>query len=193
MTEKSIHSDQFYIEGLLQNDSAVIKSIYKNFVPKVKNYIRTNSGDDDNAADVVQEVLVTIYHQAKTKGLQLTCPFEAFFFLLCKRKWLNELKKPSNKGVTINDNIVSTDESAYELVLQSESFDERQSLFDEMFRKLGEKCQEVLKLSFVLKTMEEVARQLNVTYGYVRKKKSLCTGQLTEMIQQSNRYKSLKK
>ncbi|KQS50034.1 MULTISPECIES: RNA polymerase sigma factor [Flavobacterium] len=193
MTEKSIHSDQFYIEGLLQNDSAVIKSIYKNFVPKVKNYIRTNSGDDDNAADVVQEVLVTIYHQAKTKGLQLTCPFEAYFFLLCKRKWLNELKKPSNKGVTINDNIVSTDESAYELVLQSESFDERQSLFDEMFRKLGEKCQEVLKLSFVLKTMEEVARQLNVTYGYVRKKKSLCTGQLTEMIQQSNRYKSLKK
>lgn len=193
MTEKSIHSDQFYIEGLLQNDSAVIKSIYKNFVPKVKNYIRTNSGDDDNAADVVQEVLVTIYHQAKTKGLQLTCPFEAYFFLLCKRKWLNELKKPSNKGVTINDNIVFTDESAYELVLQSESFDERQSLFDEMFRKLGEKCQEVLKLSFVLKTMEEVARQLNVTYGYVRKKKSLCTGQLTEMIQQSNRYKSLKK
>lgn len=193
MTEKSIHSDQFYIEGLLQNDSAVIKSIYKNFVPKVKNYIRTNSGDDDNAADVVQEVLVTIYHQAKTKGLQLTCPFEAYFFLLCKRKWLNELKKPSNKGVTINDNIVSTDESAYELVLQSETFDERQSLFDEMFRKLGEKCQEVLKLSFVLKTMEEVARQLNVTYGYVRKKKSLCTGQLTEMIQQSNRYKSLKK
>lgn len=93
----------------------------------------------------------------------------------------------------MNDNIVSTDESAYELVLQSESFDERQSLFDEMFRKLGEKCQEVLKLSFVLKTMEEVARQLNVTYGYVRKKKSLCTGQLTEMIQQSNRYKSLKK
>lgn len=193
MREKSIHSDQFYIEGLLQNDSAVIKSIYKNFVPKVKNYIRTNSGDDDNAADVVQEVLVTIYHQAKTKGLQLTCPFEAYFFLLCKRKWLNELKKPSNKGVTINDNIVSTDESAYELVLQSESFDERQSLFDEMFRKLGEKCQEVLKLSFVLKTMEEVARQLNVTYGYVRKKKSLCTGQLTEMIQQSNRYKLLKK
>lgn len=193
MTEKSIHSDQFYIEGLLQNDSAVIKSIYKNFVPKVKNYIRTNSGDDDNAADVVQEVLATIYHQAKTKGLQLTCPFEAYFFLLCKRKWLNELKKPSNKGVTINDNIVSTDESAYELVLQSENFDERQSLFDEMFRKLGEKCQEVLKLSFVLKTMEEVARQLNVTYGYVRKKKSLCTGQLTEMIQQSNRYKSLKK
>lgn len=193
MTEKNTHSDQFYIEGLLQNDSAVIQSIYKKFAPKVKNYIRTNSGDDDAAADVIQEVLITIYNQAKTKGLQLTCPFDAYFFLLCKRRWLNELKKSSNKGVTIKDDTLSISESVHELVLQAEAFDEKQSLFDEMFQKLGEKCQEVLKLSFVLKTMEEVAQRLNVTYGYVRKKKSLCTGQLTEMIQQSNRYKSLKK
>ena len=193
MTEKNTHSDQFYIEGLLQNDSAVIQSIYKKFAPKVKNYIRTNSGDDDAAADVIQEVLITIYNQAKTKGLQLTCPFDAYFFLLCKRRWLNELKKSSNKGVTIKDDTLSISESVHELVLQAEAFDEKQSLFDEMFQKLGEKCQEVLKLSFVLKTMEEVAQRLNVTYGYLRKKKSLCTGQLTEMIQQSNRYKSLKK
>ena len=87
---------------------------------------------------------------------------------------------------------VSIDESVQEMTFQTEVFDDKQSLFDEMFQKLGEKCQEVLKLSFVTKTMEEVAEKLNVTYGYVRKKKSLCTGQLTEMIQQSNRYKSLK-
>lgn len=193
MTEKNIHSDQFYIAGLLENNSVVIQSIYKKFAPKVKNYIRTNSGDDDKAADVIQEVLVAIYQQAKTKGLQLTCPFDAYFFLLCKRRWLNELKKSSNKGVTINDDSISIDESVQELAFQTETSDEKQSLFDEMFQKLGEKCQEVLKLSFVLKTMEEVAQRLNVTYGYVRKKKSLCTGQLTEMIQQSDRYKSLKK
>lgn len=192
MTEKNLHSDQLYIDGLLQNNSDIIQSIYKKFAPKVKNYIRTNSGDDDDANDVIQEVLIAIYNQAKLKGLKLTCPFDAYFFLLCKRRWLNELKKSSNKQVTIQDDILSIDESAQEIVLQTEIFDEKQSLFDEMFQKLGDKCKEVLKLSFVLKTMEEVAQQLNVTYGYVRKKKSLCTGQLTEMIQQSNRYKSLK-
>ena len=192
MTEKNLHSDQLYIDGLLQNNSGIIQSIYKKFAPKVKNYIRTNSGDDDDANDVIQEVLIAIYNQAKLKGLKLTCPFDAYFFLLCKRRWLNELKKSSNKQVTIQDNTLSIDESVQEIALQTEIFDEKQSLSDEMFQKLGDKCKEVLKLSFVLKTMEEVAQQLNVTYGYVRKKKSLCTGQLTEMIQQSNRYKSLK-
>lgn len=192
MADKNLHPDQLYIDGLLQNNSSIIQSIYKKFVPKVKNYIRTNSGDDDQAQDVIQEVLITIYNQAKTNDLKLSCPFDAYFFLLCKRRWLNELKKSSNKEVTLMEENVSIDESVQEMTFQTEAFDEKQSLFDEMFQKLGEKCQEVLKLSFVTKTMEEVAEKLNVTYGYVRKKKSLCTGQLTEMIQQSNRYKSLK-
>lgn len=192
MDEKKLHPDQLYIEGLLQNNSAIINIIYKKFAPKVKNYIRTNSGDDDEAQDVIQEVLITIYNQAKTNRLQLTCPFDAYFFLLCKRRWLNELKKSSNKEVTLQDENVSIEESVQEMTFQTEVFDDKQSLFDEMFQKLGEKCQELLKLSFVTKTMEEVAEKLNVTYGYVRKKKSLCTGQLTEMIQQSTRYKSLK-
>ena len=152
-----------------------------------------NSGSEDEAQDVIQEVLIAMYNQAKTKGLELTCPFDAYFFLLCKRRWLNELKKSSNKEVTIADENVSIDKDVEKLAIETEEQDERQSLFDEMFQKLGEKCQEVLKLSFVTKTMEEVASKMKVTYAYVRKKKSICTGQLTQMIQESNRYKSLKK
>lgn len=192
MASKILHHDQIYIDGLLNNNSSIIETIYKKFAPKVTNYIRMNSGDADEAQDVIQEVLITIYNQAKTKGLELTCPFDAYFFLLCKRKWLNELKKSSNKEVTIKDENVSIDKDVEKLTIETEEQDEKQSLFDEMFQKLGEKCQEVLKLSFVTKTMEEVASKMNVTYAYVRKKKSICTGQLTELIQQSNRYQSLK-
>lgn len=192
MTSKILHQDQIYIDGLLNNNSSIVESIYKKFAPKVTYYIKMNSGSADEAQDVIQEVLITIYNQAKTKGLELTCPFDAYFFLLCKRKWLNELKKSSNKEVTIKDENVSIDKDVEKLAIETEVQDEKQSLFDEMFQKLGEKCQEVLKLSFVTKTMEEVANKMNVTYAYVRKKKSICTGQLTELIQQSNRYQSLK-
>jgi RNA polymerase sigma factor (sigma-70 family) len=193
MTNNNIHDDQLYIDGLANNNSAVIQSIYKKFVPKVIYYIKTNSGDEDKAQDVVQEVLITIYDQAKTKGLQLTCPFDAYFFLLCKRRWLNEIKKTSNKEVTIDDENVYKDESTVEMANETEIFESKSQLFEFMFQKLGEKCQEILKTSFVTKTMEEVAEKLNVTYAYARKKKSLCTGELTKMIQESSQYKSLKK
>ncbi len=191
MANSTIHPDQMFIEGLASNNSAVIQSIYKKFVPKVVHYIKNNSGDEDQAQDVVQEIMILLFNQAKANALQLTCPFDAYFFLLCKRKWLNELKKTSNKGVTIKENAASINESAHELVEQAEAFDEKQQLFDTMFQRLGDKCKEVLKLSFEIKSMEEVAEKLNVTYGYVRKKKSLCTGQLTQWIQESKNFKSL--
>lgn len=192
MTKTELHPDQMYIEGLANNNSAVIQSIYKKFVPKVVSYIRNNSGDEDQAQDVVQEVLILLFNQAKAKKLQLTCPFDAYFFLLCKRKWLNELKKSVNKGVTLQEDFTSTTESTQVMLAETELFDEKQQLFDLMFQKLGDKCKEVLQLSFSLQSMEEVAKKLNVTYGYVRKKKSLCTGQLTQWIQETNRFKSLK-
>jgi RNA polymerase sigma factor (sigma-70 family) len=188
----NLHADQLYIDGLANNDSAIINSIYKKFVPKVVHYIKTNSGNEDQAQDVVQETLILLFNQAKANKLQLTCPFDAYFFLLCKRRWLNELKKSSNKWVTISDDYSSINESEEQMVAQTEIFDEKQQLFDSMFQKLGDKCKEILTLSFTIKTMEEVAEKLNVTYGYARKKKSLCTGQLTEMIQETNRYKNLK-
>lgn len=192
MANNITHPDQMYIEGLANNDSAIIQSIYKKFIPKVVSYIRNNSGDEDQAQDVVQEIMILLFNQAKAKKLQLSCPFDAYFFLLCKRKWLNELKKSSSKGVTIDEDFLSVNEPTAEMVSQTEIFDEKQQLFDTMFQKLGEKCQELLKLSFTIKSMEEVAEKLQVTYGYVRKKKSLCTGQLAQWIQESSRFKSLK-
>lgn len=192
MTNTKIHPDQIYIDGLANNDSAIIQSIYKKFVPKVVHYVKNNSGDKDQAQDVVQEIMILLFNQAKAKKLQLTCPFDAYFFLLCKRKWLNEIKKSSNKGVTIDDDMPSINEHTEEMVTETEVFDEKQKLFDHMFQKLGDKCKELLKLSFTVKSMEEVAEKLNVSYGYVRKKKSLCVGQLTQWIQETNSFKSLK-
>lgn len=192
MSAQNYHPDQMYIDGLLQNNSAIIKSIYKNFAPKIINYIKNNNGNFDQAEDVIQEVIIGLYNQAKTKGLQLTCPFDAYFFLLCKRKWLNELKKTAYNTVTIDDEKVSTNEALQQQVFQTEQFDEKQDLFNEQFKKLGAKCQELLQLSFVLKTLEEVAEKLNVTYGYVRKKKSICTAELTQMIQQSPQFANAK-
>lgn len=193
MSASNIHEDQKFIDGLVQNNSFVIREIYEKFAPKVIGFVCKNSGDREQAEDLVQEVLLVIYDQARTKKLQLTCPFDAYFFLLCKRKWLNILKKSSLQKVTINEEIVSANEPVQEPVLETETFATRQSLYEHMFQKIGDVCKELLTKSFELDSMEEVANALNVTYGYARKKKSLCIGKLTKMIQESPVYQNLKK
>ena len=191
MSEKKIHEDQKYIDGLLKNNSFIIQAIYDTFVPKVINYIKQNSGDADKAKDIIQDTLITIYNQAREKKLQLTCPFDAYFFLLCKRKWLNELKKSSNKEVTINEEVLSIDDDAQELAFETSIFGEKQALFTEMFQKLGDACKDLLKATFKIKSMEEVASSLGVTYAYARKKKSLCIGKLTKLVQESPKFNQL--
>lgn len=191
MGEKKIHEDQKYIDGLLKNNSFIIQAIYDKFVPKVVNYIKQNSGDTDKAQDVIQETLITIYNQANEKNLQLTCPFDAYFFLLCKRKWLNELKKLSNKEVTINEEVLSIDDEAQELAFETSVFGEKQALFTDMFNQLGTACKDLLTATFKIKSMEEVAKSLGVTYAYARKKKSLCIGKLTELVQGSPKFNQI--
>ncbi|MCM4153026.1 sigma-70 family RNA polymerase sigma factor [Arenibacter sp. N53] len=192
MAESNVHPDQKYIEGLLMNSPLVIKSIYDRFVPKVVGYIKKNNGNEDAAKDVVQEVLVAIYNQAKHKKLQLTCPFDAYFFLLCKRRWLNEIKKSSLKEVTINEEVVSMNDDALQLADEFAIEQQKKLVFDRMFQKLGDACKDLLKTTFEIKSMEEVAQKLGVTYAYARKKKSLCIGKLTRMVQESSEYKNLK-
>ncbi len=80
MAERKIHEDQKYIDGLAQNNALVIRAVYDKFASKVIHYICNNSGDRDDAEDIIQEVLVIIYEQARDKNLKLTCPFDAYFF-----------------------------------------------------------------------------------------------------------------
>jgi len=61
-----------------------------------------------------------------------------------------------------------------------------------MFQKLGSECKDLLKASFTIKSLQEVADKLGVSYVYVRKKKSLCVGKLTKMVQGSPVFKKLK-
>jgi RNA polymerase sigma factor (sigma-70 family) len=184
------HADQRYIEALLTNDHKILTEIYRKFSAKVISYVQKNNGDAEDAADVIQETLITIYQQAREKKLMLTCPFDAYFFLLCKRKWLNKLK--TKRGVTIDEKAAFIADESTDLVLETERFESKNLLFEAKFKELSDKCQEVLGWSFKLPSMEEVAAKLNVSYGYIRKKKSLCLGHLTDLIRQSAEYKKLK-
>jgi RNA polymerase sigma factor (sigma-70 family) len=180
----SIHADQRFVEGLVQNSGPVVKEIYDRFAGKVRNYILQNSGSEDDAADIFQEALIDIYQQARNKGLQLTCPFEAFLLLVCKRKWLNKLKKSSTIRVTTDPEVLSNvGEDVFILAEQLQLQNEKATLFMAMFEKLGEKCREVIRWCLSGKPQEEVAAALGVTYGYLRKKKSECMADLIKSIQ----------
>ena len=188
---KKPHEDQKYIEALKNNDSRILSELYQKYSRKIVGYVTKNSGTFDDAQDIIQETLITIYHQAKDKGLVLTCPFDAYFFLLCKRKWLNKVNKKGIKKVTILEEITSISDEQEQLANETEIYEKKSSLFEEKLIELGGKCKELLDLAFKVKKMDKVAALLNVSYGYARKKKSECIGKLTKLVKGSSEFNNL--
>jgi RNA polymerase sigma factor (sigma-70 family) len=183
------HIDQYLIDGLVQNDSSIINGIYKKYSGKILKWVQQNNGTHAEAEDVFQEAIIDIYRKAINQGFELSCPFDAFLFVVVRNKWFAYLKSNKNKGVTITDKLESSivEEDANKIMQYENQY---QLLVDEL-NELHDGCKDLLKLSWGGLDMATVAEKLNVTYAYVRKKKSLCMAKLIENIKNNNKYNEL--
>ena len=137
---------------------------------------------------------MSIYNKAKTGDFELTCPMEAFLYLICKNKWLNVLNKRKTQKVTNTDtegfNYIGED--SFRLAEDCVMHQERSALLAEKLSEMGESCKNLLKLSWSGLSMDEVAKKLKVSYAYARKKKSECMAKLITLVKQSPKFNSLK-
>lgn len=188
-----MHADHRFIIYLKENNSKGIDEIYKSYADNVKRYILKNSGDEDDAADIFQEALVDIYKLAYNPSFVLTCPFEAFLITVCKRKWLNVLKKRKQSPVTnslddlytLKESDVSISESYSELI-------EEENTVMQVLEAMGERCKEIIKACMVGTHQEKVAESLGLTYAYLRKKKSECMSVLSTLVKEHPLFENKK-
>lgn len=187
------HSDHKYIEALQQNNSVLIEEIYQRFAVRIKQMVVKNSGTETDAADLFQEVLIELHRKATQQQFVLTCPFDAFLYLVCRNRWINELHKRKGKAVTINgDEGFNVSEGVfenYEMLLVNEK---RKNLIEEKLAELGEGCRNLLSLAWSGKPLQEVAETLNFSYAYVRKKKTECMSKLISLVKEAPGFSDLK-
>ncbi|HEX5153579.1 MAG TPA: sigma-70 family RNA polymerase sigma factor [Parafilimonas sp.] len=187
------HHDQRYIDALRYNNQPLLEELYKNFSGKIKWMILHNHGTEADAADVFQEALLSINRKAATGDFILTCPFEAFLYTVCKRRWLKELKKRKLQGVTFHDNreyMISDDN--FKLVAEMERTEARRLLFRQKLQELNENCRQLLRLKWSGRSLKEIAESMNISYTYARKKKSQCMARLVMLVKRSPDFDNLK-
>jgi len=190
MSNKTPHDDPFYVKGLLNDDPFIINQMYKEFYPKIKRMVTSNSGNADDAWDVFQESLIVIYKKAHNPDFVLTCPFYNYLYPVSKHIWLKKLKINSRTKVTIQDEDGYTDEANIENVIHET---ERQALYKEKFVLLGEKCQALMKLVFEKKKMREITQILNYKNEQTTKQQHYkCKQKLISLIRKDPRFKELK-
>ena len=188
-----IHPDNKYINALRNNDQVLLDELYTLFSGKIKKMVLQNNGSEADAADIFQEALVDLYKKAKT-GFTLTCPMEAFLFMICRNRWLNTITRRKYNNVTFAEdegysNLVSED--SFAVAEQIKTNQNRKNLIESKLVELGGSCSELLQLSWSGKKLELIATLMNTTYNYIRKKKSDCMGKLIDLVKGSPDYQLL--
>ncbi|MBU6342456.1 MAG: sigma-70 family RNA polymerase sigma factor [Bacteroidetes bacterium] len=184
------HPDAYLIQGLLDNDHRVIQTIYDRYADEVVRYVYKNQGSQEDAEDLLQEALIYMTRHARS-GFVLTCPFGGFLNLVCKGMWINELKKRNRMRVT-NEALGG---SEFGDAREQAAATLRDILFDQMIERnfvhLPDGCQKILKHAWTGVPLQKVAEMLGLQYGYVRKRKSECSGELVELIQKDPEFDQL--
>ena len=188
------HPDQKYIDALLTNNTSLLSEIYQKYFPKIKWMVIKNNGTPEDASDIFQEALITIFQRVKAQQFVLTCPLDYFIYLICRRKWLHELKKKKAGNVTFIDDegYNRIGEDSFKLAEEHSLWQARQDLFTRILNELGETCRKVLRLSWNTESMEEVASILKSSYGYARKRKSECKAKLVKLYMSDPEFENLK-
>lgn len=181
--------DKDYIEGLIRQDRKVIRAIYQNFADRVSNYILQKGGSAEDAKDIFQDALMIILEKVQFADFQLNSTFYTFLFSVNKMLWYNKSRKKSRNTVSIPDDNTLRDVQNVEQQLLDREMD---NIYRQNFSKLGELCQQLLRLFFAKKDMTTIANQLKLKNEHTaRTRKYRCREQLKKLMEADERYQEL--
>jgi RNA polymerase sigma factor (sigma-70 family) len=176
-----------YINALLTGENKVINEIYAKLYPKIKSYILSNKGKQEDALDVFHDALIYIIVTQKEKETTIIS-FEAYFFTICKNLWKKTLKKRVIKSDVITLTDKETDLSLF--ILEQKRFD----FYIEKFNLLSKNCKEILGSYFNGLSYEDILTDLNyATINTVRQRVYKCRTKLIKLIKSDKQYEKIKK
>jgi RNA polymerase sigma factor (sigma-70 family) len=165
------------------NPDEAIRYLYRTHFGLTAAYIKQNSGSEEDAEDVFQEVILVFMDILKKDKFRGESSVTTFLYALTRNIWLNELtKRGRSKLRDVNfekgKDIVDIDVS--HLIVNREMKSQLMQVID----KLGETCKKIL-LAFYFEnlSMKEILQTLNYENDQVvRNKKYKCLKQLEQMM-----------
>ena len=179
------------ITALLNGDERTLRLLYDTLFPKIRSFIFKNKGAETDAEEIFHNALFQVICRAKVKGIQINTSFEAYFFTVCKNLWYQELNK--RKKEVRNEGVFELkSEIGINNHIESILYQERWDLFEEMFLRLSDNCQKLLKDYFNKVSYDDITQKFSYTTKNVAFQRIFkCKKKLTDLIKSDSRFKKL--
>jgi RNA polymerase sigma factor (sigma-70 family) len=164
------------------DDRDVLKFMYNTLFPKVRKYIRHNSGNSDAAFDIFQDSLIVFYKYVRMNKFDPKYEISAFIFAVSKNLWLNRLRK-EKREVAIPEHFDYSDhnENIEEYLFNKE----REEVVSGVLSQLGQRCELLLRYSifYRMKNTEICEKMGFRTENAVKTRKYKCMQRLISLIE----------
>jgi len=155
-------NEQILLQGLVNNDSKAIESIYKDNYNMIQAFILNNNGSYDDARDIFQEAMITLYEKAKSESFVLTCQIKTYVYSVCRRLWLKRLQQ-LGRYITADENLEETVQVEDDLEIH-EKRNAEFAIMERALGSLGEPCKSLLEAYYIQKKgMTEIAGEFGYT------------------------------
>ncbi|MCX7955200.1 MAG: sigma-70 family RNA polymerase sigma factor [Bacteroidales bacterium] len=161
--KKGLYKDEKkLLEDLKNTNQMAIFYIYKKFYPTILNFIKLNGGDENDAKDIFQESVLSLFYNLQNPNFELKCQLKTYLYSVSKNLWLNELKK-KNKITNDLSEVEEIEEEFIELSEKNENLLREKRLLKAL-EKLGEPCKTIIELFYVERlSMQQIAERMGYT------------------------------
>ncbi|MDF1575095.1 MAG: sigma-70 family RNA polymerase sigma factor [Bacteroidales bacterium] len=183
------YSDQHIINSIRKREDVAFVYLQAKFQESIRIMVMEMGGSQEDARDVFSEGLIALIRLVDREDFELTCKLGTLVYALCKITWKQHLEKQvavRNYHLRKLDNTPEWDFSE-EADLQL-----YQEIFWESFQQLDTVCQDILGGYLKDYSPREISEKLGFSYGYVRKRKSMCHDFLMKMIQNHPTFKKIR-
>jgi RNA polymerase sigma factor (sigma-70 family) len=185
------YTDPEILKALKSGDTGgPLEFLYEMLFPKVRRYIRNNSGDPSTAFDVFQDSMMVFYRYVMENKFDQRYDIAGFIFTVSKNIWLNRIRKESRE-VNLPDNTDFRDE--FDNILECMITKEREDIISELIVNLGKKCEELLRYSvfYHMKNSEICSKMGFSTENAVKTRKYKCMQKLILYIDERPSLKNI--
>ncbi|MFL5729237.1 MAG: RNA polymerase sigma factor [Cytophagaceae bacterium] len=186
------YSDKEVILALKKgDDDLVLAFLYKTVLPKVKQYIKGNKGNDDEAKDIFQDALIIFYRKVKTDKIPDDVNISAFICHAAKNLWINRVKKMNKSTEIPGENALQTEED----FLGNMITEEKTAAITKLLSEIGQECQKLLKYSvYDNLSMKEIARLMGYSSENLAKNYNYrCKQKLIQLVMKNKAIENLLK
>jgi RNA polymerase sigma factor (sigma-70 family) len=155
-------NEQALLKGLAENDSRAVEALYKSHFGMIQHFVSNNNGSFDDARDIFQEAMITLYEKVQLDNFALTCQIKTYLFSICKNLWLKRLQQMGKYSTPLSaqEETISVEEDLDRFEKKDAAF----AIMDRALNSLGEPCKSLLEGYYLNKKgMQELASQFGYT------------------------------